>query len=49
MYQLDILLLLLAKNNIYTATNILSTIEFHKMDATGSQELEGAKMELLYL
>lgn len=34
------------ENNIYTATNILSTIEFHKMDATGSQELEGAKMEL---
>ena len=34
------------ENNIYTATNILSTIEFHKMDATDSQELEGAKMEL---
>ena len=34
------------EKNVYTAINVLSTLEIHKTDITGSQELEGAQMEL---
>ena len=34
------------EKNVYTATNILSTIQIHKRAIAGSQELEGAHMEL---
>ena len=34
------------EKNVYTATNILSTIKIHKRAIAGLQELEGAHMEL---